>query len=67
MTTKMAPKPMAMNTLDDTNSIPIRPSTTAIPLKETARVAVDPALPIASTFSRPERRSSRYRATMKRE
>ena len=58
MTTKMAPRPMAMKTLEGTSNIPISPKTTAIPLKKTVREAVPPACPMASIFSRPRARSS---------
>ena len=50
-----------------TISSPSNARTTVIPLKNTARLAVAPARPIASSFSRPWSRSSRYRATMKSE
>ena len=47
--------------------MPSSARTTVIPLKNTARLAVPPARPIASSLSRPWSRSSRYRATMKSE
>jgi hypothetical protein len=40
--------------------------TNAIPLKSTARLAVDPIASIASSFSRPFVRSSRNRETTNR-
>ncbi len=48
-------------------NIPARASTTVRPLKKTARFAVAPAPPIASSFGNPLRRSSRYRDTMNNE
>ena len=47
--------------------IPSRASTTVRPLKKTARFAVAPAAPIASSFAKPFFRSSRYRDTMNSE
>ena len=40
--------------------------TNAVPLKSTARLAVEPVFTIASSFSRPCARSSRKRETTKR-
>ena len=66
-TTNIMPMPIATNTLEGTSSIPANATTTVNPLKTTARVAVALALPMASTFSRPLRRSSRYLVRMKSE
>ena len=48
-----------------TSSMPVRAITKAVPEKRTARLAVRPAVAIASGFSRPPARSSRKRLTMK--
>ena len=50
-----------------TISMPTMASTTVMPLKNTALEAVAAAVPMASSFSRPPARSSRYRETMNRE
>jgi hypothetical protein len=66
-TTKIAPLARLRKIVFGTISNPSSARTTVIPLKNTARLAVAPARPIASSLSRPWSRSSRYRATMKRE
>ena len=50
-----------------TSSRPVIARTKAAPLKSTARLAVAPAVSIASSFSRPCERSSRKRLRMKSE
>jgi hypothetical protein len=66
-TTKMAPAPSERKMVLGTRSMPISASTTVIPLNSTARLAVAPAASMASSLSRPCRRSSRYRETMNSE
>ena len=66
MTTDIAPMPRLTKTLCGTTSSPIRANTTVTPLKKTARVAVEPAMAIASILSWPRCRSSRKRETMNR-
>jgi hypothetical protein len=65
--TRMAP-PARLRKIDTgTISIPSSASTTVRPLKNTARLAVAPERRIASSFSNPFFRSSRYRDTMNSE
>ena len=49
------------------NSISASPIATAVPLKTTARPAVDIVTATASSFDRPSFRSSRYRCTIRSE
>ncbi len=66
-TTMIAPPARPRKIVVGTSSIPARARTTVKPLKNTARLAVAPDLPIASILSRPRCRSSRYRDTMNNE
>ncbi len=66
-TTSIAPAAMLRKIVVGIRNIPISANTTVSPLKNTARLAVAPAAPIAPCGSNPLRRSSRYRATMNRE
>jgi hypothetical protein len=59
MTTKIAPAARLRKIVVGMISIPRRASTTVIPLKNTARLAVAPAASTASSFSSPRWRSSR--------
>ena len=58
-TARIAPAARLTKIFVGTISIPTSASTTVIPLKSTARLAVSPATVIASRCSRPPRRSSR--------
>ncbi len=58
-TTTIAPPASDRKIVVGTISIPASASTTIMPLKNTARFAVAPVAPIASSFSRPRCRSSR--------
>ncbi len=62
-TTAMAPVARDRKIVVGMSSMPHSASTTVIPEKNTARLAVPPATAMASTFSRPRCRSSRYRDT----
>ena len=63
----MAPAASARKIVVGMMNIPSSASTTVMPLKNTARLAVAPAAPIASSFSKPFFRSSRNRDTMNSE
>ena len=65
--TKMAPAASARKIVVGMMNIPSSARTTVMPLKKTARFAVAPAAPIASSFSKPFFRSSRNRDTMNSE
>jgi len=65
--TKMAPAASERKIVVGMMNIPRRASTTVIPLKNTARLAVAPAAAMASIFSKPFFRSSRNRDTMNSE
>jgi hypothetical protein len=65
--TRMAPAPKLRKIDAGTMNIPSRASTTVRPLKNTARLAVAPAAPMASSLGNPFFRSSRYRDTMNSE
>ena len=58
-TTMIAPRPRLRKIVLGTNSIPSSASTTVRPLKNTARLAVAPVRPMASSLSKPRTRSSR--------
>ena len=58
-TTSIAPTPMLMVRSMGTTTMPSMASTTVIPLKKTARLALAPEAAMASIFSRPRARSSR--------
>ena len=64
---KIAPVARALNRLTGRISSPINAITTVMPENSTARPAVSPATAIASSFSRPRRRSSRKRSTISSE
>ena len=64
-TTMLAPRPKLRKMFVGTISIPSSAITTVRPENSTARIAVSPAMPIASVIVRPSRRSSRKRSTMK--
>ena len=66
-TTRIAPPASALKIVLGTSSMPASASTTVTPLKNTARFAVAPERPIASSVSRPRARSSRNRDTMNNE
>jgi len=57
--TRIAPAARLRRIVSGTSTIPIIARTNAVPLKSTARHAVLPATPIASSFARPPLRSSR--------
>ena len=59
ITTRIAPAPKLLNVVSGMMNIPDSAITTASPENSTARLAVPPATPIASIFSRPLSRSSR--------
>ena len=63
-TTRIAPVAREMKIVVGTISMPTSATTTVMPLNSTARLAVEPARSMAASFSRPSRRSSRYRETM---
>ena len=65
-TTMIAPPARLRKIVVGTRSMPANARTTVKPLKNTARDAVAPDARIASFFSRPLCRSSRYRDTMNR-
>ena len=65
--TRIAPAGEARKIVVGMMNIPSSASTTVMPLKNTARFAVAPAAPIASSLSNPFFRSSRYRDTMNSE
>ena len=65
MPTRIAPVARLRMTVLSTSSRPTIASTKALPLKSTARLAVEPATRIASSRSRPAARSSRNRETTK--
>jgi hypothetical protein len=58
-TTAIAPAAIERKIVVGFSSIPASASTTVIPEKNTARLAVPPAAPIAASWSRPRPRSSR--------
>ena len=59
VTTRMAPMARLTKMSVGTMSMPSRASTTVMPLKNTARLAVAPVTAMASILSRPRARSSR--------
>ena len=61
--TSTAPVARLRRIVSGTSTMPSIASTNAEPLKRTARQAVDPTVPIASSFSWPRRRSSLNRET----
>ena len=65
--TKIAPAASARKIVVGMMNMPSRARTTVMPLKNTARLAVAPAAPIASILSKPFFRSSRNRDTMNSE
>ena len=65
--TSTAPSPTLKKTVVGTITMPSSAKTTVMPEKTTALVAVAPARPMASCFSRPRARSSRKRAIMNNE
>ena len=65
--TKIAPAANARKIVVGMMNMPSSARTTVIPLKNTARFAVAPAAPIASSLSKPFFRSSRKRDTMNSE
>ena len=67
MPTRIAPVARLRRIVSGTSTIPTIARTNAEPLKSTARLAVDPTVAIASSFSCPWRRSSRKRETTKSE
>ena len=67
MPTRIAPVARLRMIVFGTSSRPVIASTNAAPLKRTARLAVAPAVSMASSFSRPWERSSRKRLRMKSE
>ena len=67
MPTRIAPVARLRMIVFGTSKRPVMASTNAAPLKSTARLAVAPAVTIASTFSRSLLRSSRKRLRMKSE
>ncbi len=66
-TTMIAPAPRAFMMFDGTSNSPASAITTMNPENTTARLAVSPALAIASILSTPRRRSSRNRSMMNSE
>ena len=58
-TTMIAPPASPRKIVVGTSNMPARAITTVNPLKNTARLAVAPDIPIASRLSRPRCRSSR--------
>ena len=62
----MAPRPVAKNSVCGTMNTPSSAMTTVMPLKNTVRLAVAPALTTASRVLRPRASSSRKRDTTMR-
>ena len=60
-TTSMTPTPMLIMMSRGMMTMPDTASTTVMPLKKMARLAVAPVAAMASIFARPRPRSSRYR------
>ena len=67
ITTRIAPSPRDWKNDTGTMSMPIRASTTVVPLNSTVRPAVPPALSTASRVSKPRSISSLKRDTMSSE
>ncbi len=66
-TTTLAPRPMLRKVFSGTIRSASSETITVPPEKRTALLAVAPATAMASTFSRPPRRSSRKRSTTRSE
>ena len=63
MLTRMAPMPRLRSVGSGASDIPSSASTTAIPLKSTARLEVAAVVSIDAPTSSPSTRSSRYRVS----